>query len=360
MTNQIIENDMQYIIDNFESRSFFKNSKILITGSGGFLGYYLILLFIKYASSLGIKKIICIDNFRVFSADWLERLAKNNDILDLHQFDIIYGDLNKISDISKVDTVIHMASIASPTFYRKYPIETVDANVGGLRKLLDYFKGREIKSFLFFSSSEVYGDPLPQFIPTSENYNGNVSTVGPRACYDEAKRFGETLCYLFSNTYSMPIKIVRPFNNYGPGLRLQDKRLPADFAEAILLNRDINIYSDGTPTRTFCYVADAIVGYLKALLYNNFDIFNIGIDEPEISVHDAANIFVKKGKRLFNYSGKINFIKSSDKDYLVNNPNRRCPSIKKAKELLDYNPSILPKDGIERFLLFNKISKGTL
>ena len=122
----------------------------------------------------------------------------------------------------------------------------MDANVIGLRKLLDYYKEKPIKSFLFFSSSEVYGDPDPNRIPLEEDYRGNVATIGPRACYDEAKRFGETMSYLFAEKYNLPIKIVRPFNNYGPGMNLNDKRVPADFAKAVFENRDIEIFSDGT------------------------------------------------------------------------------------------------------------------
>ena len=124
-----------------------------------------------------------------------------------------------------------MASIASPMFYRKYPIETLDANIWGLRRLLDYYMEKEMKGFLFYSSSELYGDPAPEAVPTSEDYNGNVCATGPRACYDESKRFGETMCMLFAQQYGMPIGVVRPFNNYGPGMKINDKRVPADFAK---------------------------------------------------------------------------------------------------------------------------------
>ena len=198
-----------------------------------------------------------------------------------------------------------MASIASPTFYRKHPIETLDANIWGLRKILDFYKNKEIKGILMFSSSEVYGDPDSKNIPTTEKYLGNVSSIGPRACYDESKRFSETLCYLYAQKFGMPISMVRPFNNYGPGMSIRDKRVPADFALAILKNNDITIFSDGSPTRTFCYVTDAIVGYLKALTYGKFDIFNIGIDKPEISIYELAKIYKEKGNLIFNYDKKI-------------------------------------------------------
>ena len=200
--------------------------------------------------------------------EWIKKIAKN-DIIDLHKFDIIIDNIQDIKFSDQVNLIIHMASIASPTFYRKYPIETLDANIWGLRSLFDYYKDKNIKGFLFFSSSEIYVDPTPENIPTSEEYNGNVSATGPRACYDESKRFGETMCRLFSEKYNMPIGVVRPFNNYGPGMKINDKRVPADFANAVYNNKNITILSDGRPTRTFCYVADAIVGYLKILPSNS-------------------------------------------------------------------------------------------
>ena len=146
----------------------------------------------------------------------------------------------------------------------------------------------QLKGLLFFSSSEIYGDPAPEAIPTNESYRGNVACLGPRACYDEAKRFGETLCWVFANTLGTPIRIVRPFNNYGPGMALTDSRAPADFGQCVMQNRDITIFSSGAPTRTFCYVADAVAGYFKALLHDRFDAFNIGIEKPEISVRELA------------------------------------------------------------------------
>ena len=248
-----------------------------------------------------------------------------------------------------------MASIASPSFYRKYPIETIDANIWGLRQLLDFYKdNRNFKSFLFFSSSEVYGDPDKNNIPTSENYRGNVAAIGPRACYDESKRFGETICYLYAKTYSMPISIVRPFNNYGPGMRIKDKRLPADFANQVLNKSDIKILSNGKPTRTFCYISDAIIGYLLALTNCKFDYFNIGNDKPEISVLEFAKIFVNHSFLIFNHTPDVFFEKSQEASYLIDNPNRRCPNISKARTILGFNPKIEPYEGVRRYLLFLK------
>ena len=353
----IRDEDLKYIYNNLtsEEKDKFSGSTILITGCGGFLGYYFMHFFNEYAEDLSIKKVIGLDNFMLGESEWIKKLNKS-DIFDIITFDIISDDISNVANADDVDFIIHMASIASPTFYRQHPIETLDANIWGLRRLFDFYINKNLKGFLFFSSSEIYGNPDPDNIPTSEEYNGNVSCTGPRACYDESKRFGETMCRLFSEKYGMPVGVVRPFNNYGPGMKINDKRVPADFAKAIYENKDIAILSDGNPTRTFCYISDAITGYLKILLYGKYDFFNIGIDFPEISIKELANIYVEKGKEIFNYSGKVSYNISEDKDYLTNNPERRCPNIDKARNILNYNPSIKVEEGVGRFLQFIKES----
>ncbi|SHJ39394.1 UDP-glucuronate decarboxylase [Clostridium cavendishii DSM 21758] len=360
--NRIVLKDMDYIIENLslKEKNCFKGSNILITGCAGFLGYYFINFFTSKMDCLGINSIIGLDNFKLGKADWIHNIAKENSNLKIYNFDITKDNIENIEGTENCNLIIHMASIASPIFYRQYPIETLDANIWGLRNLLDFYKNKNIKGFLFFSSSEIYGNPTYEFIPTSEEYNGNVSPLGPRACYDESKRFGETMCYLFSNQYNMPITIARPFNNYGPGMKLDDQRVPADFAKAVFENRDIVMFSDGSPTRTFCYIADAIIGYLKVLTYGKFDYFNIGIDTPEISIKELADIYVDKAKKIFGHECNAQFQISSDKDYLTNNPARRCPDISKAKTTLMYNPSIDVETGVERFLEYIKINNGEL
>ena len=131
-----------------------------------------------------------------------------------------------------------MASLGSPPFYRKFPLETIDANIMGLKNLYEFSKQKNLKGLLFFSSSEIYGDPTPDNIPTDEEYRGNSTSIGPRACYDGSKRFGETLSYQYAQESNLPITIVRPFNNYGPGESLDDGRLSPDILKSIL-NNDI-------------------------------------------------------------------------------------------------------------------------
>lgn len=353
--SKIVQGDMEYIAREFKKQEIFRNKTILITGCGGFLGFYITNFFVYLIKQgIDVKSLILLDNFVLGEPDWIKEIKDNDGKVAVYKFDISKDNISDIPLAKNADFVIHMASIASPTYYRKYPIETIDANVWGLRNLLEYYKEESLKSLVFFSTSEIYGDPSPEFIPTSEEYRGNVSCIGPRTCYDEAKRFGEALCYVYSTIYGMPLRIVRPFNNYGPGMNLDDKRVPADFAKAIVNGEDIVIHSDGTPTRTFCYVADAIVGYLKTLVHDKFDYFNIGIEEPEISIKKLAEIYQEEGKSLFGYKGKIKYKTPKDKNYLTHNPLRRCPDITKAKRILDFNPRIKVEEGVRRFLEYLK------
>ncbi len=358
MENKIVKEDLRYIFQSLsgEEKSKLADATILITGCAGFLGYYFMKFFTEYAEILQIKKIIGLDNFMLGRPTWTETIEKNPKVT-IRPFDIIKDD---ISTFEKADFIIHLASIASPVYYRKYPIRTLDANIWGLRRLLDFYLNKKIKGMLFFSSSEIYGDPDPEHIPTDENYRGNVAVAGPRACYDEAKRFGETLCYLYAQQYQFPVRVARPFNNYGPGMNLNDKRVPADFAKAVFHHEDIVIFSDGKPTRTFCYISDAITGYLKILLYHTYDYFNIGIEKPEISVRELANIYAKAGKEILDYQGRVLLQPSAEENYLVDNPNRRCPDIDKARSKLRYTPTIEVETGVKRFLEFIKIYKGEL
>lgn len=356
ITNQL-EKDLQYTYSKLSKKEIEKltGSSVLITGCAGFLGFYFVHFLYYFRETLKLKKVICLDNFMLGYPKWLDGIGEDGRFL-VKKFDIISDKIDSIEEAKDADFIIHMASIASPMFYRQYPIETLDANIWGLRGLFDYYKEKDIKGFLFFSSSEIYGDPAADRVPTDEEYHGDVSCTGPRACYDESKRFGETMCMLFAKQYNMPIGVVRPFNNYGPGMKINDKRVPADFAKNIVEGKDITILSSGTPSRTFCYIADAITGYLKILLHGKYDYFNIGIEKPEITVSKLAEIYKAQGEKIFGYEGNVVYAVSEDKDYLTNNPQRRCPKIDKAKEILGYEPTIYVEEGVGRFLQFIKES----
>lgn len=348
------KNDLEYILtqakNEFETLSC---NKILFTGADGFLGYYFIKSIVLWNETHPRRKMIiyALDIFGKGIPKWLQ---KRSDVK------IIKKDITKYqpSPGQSFDYIIHAASIASPVFYRQFPIETINANVLGLYNILEYMVKKSqtknpVKGMLFFSSSEIYGDPTKENIPTSEDYRGNVSCTGPRACYDESKRFGETLCVNYSRVYNLSIKIARPFNNYGPGLKITDGRVIPDFAKDILSNKDIIMLSAGMPTRTFCYIADAVVGYLKVLIGGeNAESYNIGVEKEEISMLDLAKKMRSLALKEFGYFGKVIKGKSKDKDYLTDCPNRRCPNISKARRDLGFNPKISLDQGLLNTLIW--------
>ncbi len=325
----------------------------MVAGGAGFLGYYLVQALLHWNKTHPRSapiSVTVLDSFVRGVPKWLTALQPRPD-LNVLQHDITTPLPEGLGD---VQYVIHAASIASPIYYRKYPIETMDANVNGLRFLLEYClaqqkKGQALEGILFFSSSEIYGDPTPENIPTPESYRGYVSCTGPRACYDESKRYGETLCVNFARQHGLPIKVARPFNNYGPGLKITDGRVIPDFARNVLTDQDIVLLSDGSAKRTFCYVADAVMGYFKVLVNGRAgEAYNIGVEHPEISVMELASRAVDVGKELFGYSGRVVLRESPDKDYLVDNPTRRCPVITKARTELGFDPKIMIDEGLRR------------
>jgi UDP-glucuronate decarboxylase len=355
---EVRNKDLTYICGNLKAEfSRLEGRRILITGGAGFLGYYLVQSLLHWNNGIDYGQQIRLtvyDNYARGVPGWLSEVA-NNESLTLLKYDVTQP---LPQDMADFQYIIHAASIASPTYYRKHPIETMDANVNGLRSLLEYFrrqreKKKPVDGFLFFSSSEIYGDPSPENVPTSEDYRGNVSCTGPRACYDEAKRYGETLCINFAQQYGLPIRTVRPFNNYGPGLKISDRRVIPDFARDIMADRDIVMLSDGSPRRTFCYVADAVIGYYKALVRGQDGAaYNIGVEEPEISIAELAERLVAIAGRLFGYKGKVVRQASQDRNYLLDNPSRRCPAITKARNDLEYDPSVSLEEGLKRSLIW--------
>jgi nucleoside-diphosphate-sugar epimerase len=332
---------------------------LYISGGAGFLGHYLIQSVVHWNRThpeVPPIRVIAGDNYIRGVPGWLEAL-KDEPSLTLLRHDVTEP---LPDDLGTLDYIIHAASIASPIYYRRYPIETMDANVNGLRLLLERCRnqqaaGHAISGFLFFSTSEIYGDPSPDQIPTPETYRGNVSCTGPRACYDESKRFGETLCVNFARQYSMPIASARPFNNYGPGLKISDRRVIPDFARDLFAEKDLVLLSDGSPTRTFCYVADAIVGYYKILVRGRAgEAYNIGNETPEISMLELAETLAATARELFDYSGKVVRNVDGDQDYLTDNPQRRCPVIAKAREELGFEPEVDLAEGLRRTLVWYK------
>jgi nucleoside-diphosphate-sugar epimerase len=340
-----------------QARAALDGTHVLITGGAGFLGYYLVQSLLHFGERVdggATIRVTVWDNFARGVPRWLTSLEGSP------RLSVVRHDATAPlpDDMPGVDFIVHAASIASPTYYRLHPLETMDANVGGLRRLLDYGRrraetGAPLRGSLFFSTSEIYGDPSPENIPTPETYRGHVSCTGPRACYDESKRYGETLCVTFAREHGVPVAMARPFNNYGPGLKITDGRVIPDFARDILAGRDIVMRSDGSPGRTYCYVADAVAGYLAILTRGRpGEPYNIGVAGPEITVTELAETMVALGRELFGYEGAVVMRPSDDGAYLTDNPARRCPVITKAKTELGYEPSVSLRDGLRRTLVW--------
>ncbi len=359
----VVLEDLDHICaDLAEDLPRLAGKRLLVTGGAGFLGHYLVQTIVHHNRSVAPAdrcRLTVYDNFIRGVPAWLRALS--SDDLQLVERDIVQP---VPEELGHVDFVVHAASIASPTFYREHPIETMDANVIGLRNLLEYARaeadgGQPLEGFLFFSTSEIYGDPDPASIPTPETYRGNVSCTGPRACYDESKRYGETLCVNFAAHYGIPVATARPFNNYGPGLAITDRRVIPDLATDVFADRDMVLLSDGRATRTFCYIADAITGYYRILFRGRpGEAYNIGTETPEISMRELAEAIAAIARRDHGYTGSVVLGVSDDPHYLTDNPNRRCPIITKAREELGYEPTIALEDGLSRALAWYAENRG--
>ena len=181
MLTKQLEADLAYTYRKLskEEREKLSGSTLLITGCAGFLGFYLLHFLYRYKEELSLKRVLCLDNFMLGRPAWIQEMEAG-ECFTVEKFDIITDDIASVPGAGEADFIIHMASIASPVFYRKHPIETIDANVFGLRRLLDFYCGKLIKGFLFFSSSELYGDPAPEAVPTDEEYYGYVFYIGQK------------------------------------------------------------------------------------------------------------------------------------------------------------------------------------
>jgi UDP-glucuronate decarboxylase len=244
-----------------------------------------------------------------------------------------------------LDYVIHAAGVASPFFYRAYPLETLAVSIAGTRNLLE-LATRARARLTYFSSSEIYGDPDPRHVPTPESYRGYVASRGPRACYDEGKRVGETLAYVFHERYGTAVTTVRPFNVYGPGMSERDYRVLPNFASRIKGRKPLSVYGSGAQTRTFCYVADALAGLMLTVLRGTpGEVYNIGNPVPEVSVLDL----VRRMEAVLGRTLECNVIEYPD-TYPADEPMRRCPDIRKARLQLGYDPVVDLDEGLRRFL----------
>jgi nucleoside-diphosphate-sugar epimerase len=336
--NYIIEEDLKELKHNLSDLAEkIQGKKFLVTGGAGFLGSW----FCDVLDSFNAD-ITCVDNISSGSEKNIDHL------LGKENFHFINSNLLDFESDKKFDYIVHMASIATPPLYMKYPIETLDININGTRKLLEKARADNVEGFLFMSTSEVYGNPPDNQIPTKETFHGIVNSFGPRSMYDEGKRAAEAYCYSYYHSFKLPIRISRTFNTYGPRLDIvspnQYGRALIKFINQATCNNPITIYSDGNQTRSFCYITDQIEGLFRLLLTPGIDgeVFNIG-NQKELSIIALANLILKTT------NSKSNITLESQANYnLRDDPKRRCPDITKANITFGYSPKVDIEDGLKR------------
>ena len=341
--SSVIHEDAGWVAGRLEFLSELSGSTLLLTGAAGFLGSFLLDILADWNQEAKEPvRILALDNNLVGLPERIAHLRNRQDVV------FITHDIRKPFESGEpVHYIIHCAGVASPTFYRLYPLETIDVNVDGTRNLLELCRTNPVKAMLHLSTSEIYGDPPPDAIPTAENYRGFVSCTGPRACYDESKRLAEALCVIYHEKYGVPVKVGRPFNVYGPGQRIDDRRIIPDLISAVINDEPIALFSDGRATRSFCYVRDAAWAMFLILLKGRAgEAYNLGNDREEVTMLQVAQTL----KEVFGYSKQIEHRTSSDPNYLVDNPQRRCPDLRKLKALGDYSPDVMLREGLARTL----------
>ena len=300
--------------------------RIVITGGAGFLGSHLSDRCLKEG-----HEVVAVDNFITGSPDNIAHISSPK--FSFRKQNISEG----IFVDGAVDFVLHFASPASPVDYLELPIQTLKVGALGTHNALGLARAKGA-GLLLASTSEVYGDPVVH--PQTEDYWGNVNPIGPRGCYDEAKRFAEALVMAYHRQHAIPTRIVRIFNTYGPRMRLNDGRIVPNFMKQALLGEPLTVYGDGSQTRSFCYAEDLVDGIYKLMLSDETLPTNIG-NPTEFTVLDFARLI----QRLTNSPSELVFQPLPQDD-----PKQRRPDISKAQRVLGWGPQVELEDGLGRTL----------
>lgn len=300
-------------------------SRTLVTGGAGFLGSHLCESLLEAG-----HEVIAMDNQVSGKTDNLESIF-HDERFTYHEHDVT----EFIHTGGDLDWVLHLASLASPVFYQNYPIKTLKVGALGTHKTLGLAKEKDA-SYLFASTSEVYGDP--EVNPQREDYRGNVDPYGPRSCYDESKRYGEAIVRAYRDQHDLDVRVARIFNTYGPRMRLDDGRVVPTFIKQALTDEDLTVYGDGEQTRSFCYVSDMIGGLMALLESDVQEPVNIG-NPDERTIRGLAELIIE--------------LTESDSDLTYEplppqDPQVRRPDIGKAKAELGWEPSVSLRDGLMR------------
>ena len=305
--------------------SMLSSRRVMVTGGAGFLGSHLCERLLEDGC-----EVLCVDNYYTGTRRNIAHL------LDDPNFDVVRHDVTFPLYV-EVDQVYNLACPASPIHYQYDPVQTTKVSVHGTINMLGLAK-RTGATLLQASTSEIYGDP--EVHPQPESYHGNVNPIGPRACYDEGKRCAETLCFDYHRQHALPIKVVRIFNTYGPRMHPQDGRVVSNFIVQTLRGEDITIYGDGSQSRSFCYVDDLIRG-LMGLMATAAEITGpVNLGNPnEFTILELAEKVLKRigGK------SKLVYLPA-----LQDDPRQRQPDITRARQLLDWAPTVELDEGLER------------
>ncbi|HEY0455193.1 MAG TPA: UDP-glucuronic acid decarboxylase family protein [Verrucomicrobiae bacterium] len=306
----------------------------VVTGGAGFLGSHLVDLLLARG-----HRVIAIDNFVTGSVENISHLAGNT------RFKFIQQDVTEFIFLHEpVDYVWHFASPASPVDYLELPIQTLKVGSLGTHKALGLAREKKAR-FLLASTSEIYGDPLVH--PQTEDYWGNVNTIGPRGCYDESKRFAEALVMAYHREHQIETRIVRIFNTYGPRMRLRDGRVVPAFISQALANKPLTVFGDGKQTRSFCYCSDLIEGIYRLMMGSHSEPVNIGNPREMTMVQFAEEIIRVTGSR-----SRLTF-----KPLPQDDPKQRRPDISRARKWLGWEPKVDLAEGLEKTIEFfrNKV-----
>jgi nucleoside-diphosphate-sugar epimerase len=301
--------------------------RILVTGGAGFIGSHLCERLLREG-----HRVTCLDNLSTGNMSNLEGIK------DDPSFSFVLSDVEKPITLD-VDAVAHLASPASPVDYGRLVVETMMANSLGTYQVLELAR-KTGSLFLLASTSEVYGDPLET--PQGEEYFGNVNPVGPRACYDESKRFAEALTSSYRRLFGLRTVIVRIFNTFGPRMRREDGRVIPNFVQQALAGEPLTVYGDGSQTRSFCYVDDLVEGLVKALTREEAvgEVINLGNDD-EMTILELA-------ERIIEITGSPSTI--THLPLPEDDPRRRRPKLDKAKRVLEWEPRTSLEEGLERVI----------
>lgn len=289
--NKIIEDDIKVILaDKSIPWERFRNKSVLITGASGMLPVYMAytILYLNRCHSYNTHLYALVrnrDRAMELFADWAN---------DEH-FSLIVQDVSQPIELNApLHYIVHAASQASPKYYSVDPVGTINANVLGTINTLNLAKEKKIEGYLYFSTGDVYGIVPPEYFPFNEEMYGYIDLLNIHSCYGESKRMGEQLCVAYNHQYNVPTHIVRIFHTYGPCMRLDDRRVFADFAGNILRRENITLKSEGSAVRPFCYVSDAVRAYFKILLDGELaSAYNVANTNESLSVKQLAKELVK-------------------------------------------------------------------